>query len=220
MKKLFVFLTLAVCSLSLAAQEEIFEMEGDGVTPLDSDNRISIGPKVGINYASMNGLGDEYKLDPKGAIGFQGGLAANFHFGRRTSKSDGGTGLWGLQVEALFSQRTIKMEGSDDLKLSCLEVPILAQFYATPSLCIELGPTFSGTLSSSPDQLVSGDMAYKTGDLKAFDVMLTAGVGYKHKSGLTVGGRYNLGMSELAGNFEGKVSTFTVSVGYLFNLIK
>lgn len=218
MKKLFAFLTLAVCSLSLAAQEaDIFEIGDD---KLDSDNRISIGPKAGINFASMSGLGDEYKLDPKGAIGFQGGLAANFHFGRRTSKSDGGTGLWGIQVEALFSQRTIKTEGSDDLKFSCLEVPILAQFYATPSFCIELGPTFSGTLSSSPDQLECGDLAYKTGDLKAFDVMLTAGVGYKHKSGLTVGGRYNLGMSELAGNFEGKVSTFTVSVGYLFNLIK
>ena len=60
----------------------------------------------------------------------------------------------------------------------------------------------------------------KTGEIKALDVMLSAGVGYKHRSGFTASARYNLGMSELAGNFAGKVSTVSVSIGWLFKVVK
>ena len=184
---------------------------------IDSSYRINIGPKVGVNFATMSGLSDEFNLNPKSGLGFQGGLAANIHFGRRTERSEGGTGLFGIQVEAMYSQRTIKTD-IEDLKLSYFEVPILAQYYVMPELSIEVGPTIAGTLSSSPDEIKTGTMTISTGELKGFDVMLTAGVGYKHKSGFTASARYNLGMSELAGNFNGKVSTVSVSIGWMFSL--
>lgn len=215
MKKLLILLVMAVFTVNLAAQEE--EVVSDVI--LDSSYRINLGPKVGVNFSSMSGLSDEFALNPKSGLGFQGGLAANFHFGRRTPKSDGGTGLFGIQIEAMYSQRTIKTD-VDDLKLSYLEVPVLAQFYVMPELSIEIGPTIVGALSSSPDEIKSGNVFISTGELKGFDVMLTAGVGYKHRSGFTASARYNLGMSKLAGNFDGKVSTVTVSVGWLFSLIK
>lgn len=40
-----------------------------------------------------------------------------------------------------------------------------------------------------------------------FDVMLTAGVGYKHHSGFTASARYNLGMSKLTVILMVKVNT-------------
>lgn len=219
MKKKLLLLFLSVfCGVNLFAQELD-----------DSSYRISIGPKFGMNMASLSGLQDEYALNPSNGMGFHGGLAVNLHFGRRTEYAYGGTGLWGVQVEALYSQRTIKTD-FEDLKFNCLEVPVLAQYYILPSLCIEAGPTFVTTLSSSPDEIFIQrfedtptsitDLTIKTGEIKAFDVMLSAGVGYKHKSGFTASARYNLGMSELAGNFTGKVSTVSVSIGWLFNVVK
>ena len=180
MKKYFILLVMAVFSASLVAQEE--EIMSDEI--VDSSYRINLGPKVGVNFSSMSGLSDEFALNPKSSLGFQGGLAANIHFGRRTPKSNGGTGLFGIQVEAMYSQRTIKTD-VEDLKLSYFEVPILAQYYVMPELSIEIGPTIAGSLSSSPDEMKSGNVLISTGELKGFDVMLTAGVGYKHHSGFT-----------------------------------
>lgn len=231
MMKKFLLLVLAVIgTANLFAQRIIDDGKMvDGSVIIDPSFRISIGPKVGMNMANMSGLQDEFALNPSSGMGFQGGLAANIHFGRRTPKAKGGTGLWGVQVEALYSQRTIKTD-IEDLKFNSLEVPVLAQYYILPSLCIEAGPTFVTTLSSSPDEIFIQrfeetstsitDLTIKTGEIKAFDVMLSAGVGYKHKSGFTASARYNLGMSELAGNFTGKVSTVSVSIGWLFNVVK
>ena len=215
MRKFFILLVMTAFTVSLSAQEgEILEEN-----IIDSSYRINIGPKVGVNFATMSGLSDEFNLNPKSGLGFQGGLAANIHFGRRTERSEGGTGLFGIQVEAMYSQRTIKTD-IEDLKLSDFEVPILAQYYVMPELSIEVGPTIAGTLSSSPDEIKTGTMTISTGELKGFDVMLTAGVGYKHKSGSTASARSNLRMSELAGNFNGKVSTVSVSIGWMFSLVK
>lgn len=225
MKKILLLMLVVISTANTFAQFRKGYEDVDNDAPF----RISIGPKVGMNMASMSGLQDEFALNPSSGMGFQGGLAANIHFGRRTPKAKGGTGLWGVQVEALYSQRTIKTD-FEDLKFNCLEVPVLAQYYILPSLCIEAGPTFVTTLSSSPDEIFIQrfedtptsitDLTIKTGEIKAFDVMLSAGVGYKHKSGFTASARYNLGMSELAGNFAGKVSTVSVSIGWLFNVVK
>jgi hypothetical protein len=214
MKKYFILLVATVFAVSLFAQEE--EIIGDEI--IDSSYRINVGPKIGINFSSVSGL-TNFDLNPKSGLGFQGGLTANFHFGRRTPKSEGGTGLFGIQVEAMYSQRTIKTD-AEDVKLSYVEVPILAQFYLMRELSIEVGTTLAGPLSSSPDEMKVGNAHIFTGDLKGFDAMITAGIGYTHRSGFTASARYNLGMSELAGNFDGKVSTVTVSVGWLFSLVK
>ena len=215
MKKFFIFLVMAVVTANLSAQEEEVSYK-----IADSSYRINIGPKVGVNYATMSGLPSNFALNPKGGIGFQGGVAANVHFGRykNNAKSPGGTGPFGIQVEAMYSQRTIKTD-VEDLKLSAFEVPVLAQYFVIPELSIEVGPTITGIISSSPDKIKSGNVFISTGELKGLDVMLTAGIGYKHKSGFTASARYNLGMSKLASNFEGKVSTVAISIGWLFSLV-
>nr|WP_302828891.1 porin family protein [uncultured Bacteroides sp.] len=216
MKKFLFFLVMTAFAINLMAQEEEEVLQ---TSIVDSSYKIYLGAKAGVNFSSMSGLDESFGLNPKSGLGYQGGLAANVHFGRRTSKSPGGTGLFGIQVEAMYSQRIIKTD-IEDLKLSYFEVPILLQYYPMPSLSIEVGPTIVGSLSSSPDEIKTKNMTIATGELKGFDCMITAGVGYKHKSGFTASARYNLGMSELAGNFNGKVSTVTVAIGWMFSLNK
>ncbi len=195
----------------------------DEFTTIKRPLTISVGAKGGVNY-SFAGEPKEFDLGMKGGIGFQGGLAVNLHFSDKLDYTPSGTGRWGVQVEGLFAQRTLKTN-TDDIKMSCFAVPVLAQFYVSPSLAIEAGPTFTGVLSTSPKELVQGSA--ETGFLKigldkikGFDIMATVGVGYYHDSGFTASARFNLGNSNLAGNLESKVSSAEISVGYLFKIFK
>lgn len=227
-KKYFVLLVMAIAiTVDLSAQSvqvevdiddsDMFSDLGGGI---DSDNRIYLGLKAGANFSSMNGLSNDFNLYPENGIGFHAGLVTGVRFGRWTPKADGGSGRFGTQLEVLYSQRTINMDKNESLNFSCFEIPILAQYYVTRNIFIELGPTFAGVISASPDEIKSSNVTIATGEIKGFDVMLTGGVGYKHTSGFMASARYNYGMSELAENFTGKISTITISVGWIFNLNK
>jgi hypothetical protein len=219
MRKKFVLLVVsAICTLTSFAQEKERVPGIDPGNVLTRSYVISIGPKVGANLSTMSEL-DGMDLGFKSGIGFNGGIAANIHFGRRTESSKAGTGWFGIQMEALYSQRVVKSD-FDDIKLSYFEVPVLAQCYITPNISVEVGPTVAGTLSSSPDYIQSDNTSIATGEIKGFDVMLTAGLAYKHKGGFTASARYNIGTSDLAGNFPCKMNMLTISVGWLFSVVK
>lgn len=178
----------------------------------------SIGVKGGVNY-SFAGNPKGYDLGTKGAVGFQGGLAANIHFSDKKDYTPAGTGRWGVQLEALYSQRTLKTD-IEDIKMNCFAIPVLAQFYVTPSLTIEAGPTFTGVLSASPKTMEQRITSFGTEDIKGHDIMATIGIGYYHNIGITAGLRYNHGFSNLAKNYETKVSTIEFSIGYLFKVYR
>ena len=156
-------------------------------------------------------------------LGYQFGAAFNAHFGRRTEMSCGGTGWFGLQIEAMYSSRNIKL-GSTSFGTSCVEVPVLAQLYFTPSFALQAGATPVFVLKATPDELHFEGATYGTGEIKGSDVMITAGLAYKARlngnSALLIDARYNLGMSNLAGNFDTKVSSVMLSLSYLFNIVK
>ena len=114
----------------------------------------------------------------------------------------------------------ISKTNSEDIKLTYFEVPILLKFYVTPNLNIEVGPNICGSLSSSPDYIEDSNTRIATGDLKGFDLKVTAGVSYELKNGLYASLRYHLGTSDLAGNFPCKVSAASLTLGYKFNIFK
>jgi hypothetical protein len=178
---------------------------------------LSVGPKVGINY-SMAGDPDDLDLGIGGKMGFNAGLAVNFRFARPAGKPLGAE-LFGVEVEALYALHSLKTD-EDNLNMSAFEIPVLFQWYAFPSLFIEVGPTFTGVFSTSPKELQYNSVSYQTEKIKGYDVMLTVGLGYKHKSGFMANLRYNMGNSDLAGNFQTKVSTVSVGIGWLFNVVK
>ena len=106
------------------------------------------------------------------------------------------------------------------MNLSCIEVPVLVQVYPLTELGIEVGATIVKMLGFRPAVTQTDSAFIHTSQIKGGDVMLTAGICYKSSFGLLIDARYNMGSSPIAGNLETKVSTATLSVGYLINMIK
>lgn len=212
-KHLLLLLFAALCCNGLFAQEECED---------DRPLRIALGPKVGVGL-DMGSHSNLENLKFGVGFGYQVGAAFNAQFGRRTEMSCGGTGWFGLQIEAMYSGRNIKL-GSSRLGTSCIEVPVLAQLYFTPSLALQAGATAVMILSGKPDQLQYNGATFGTGEIKGKDVMVTAGIVYKarlnYNSALLIDARYNMGMSDLAGNFDTKISSVMLSLSYLFNIVK
>jgi len=226
MKKLFILCAISMMAMTATAQVTFAEDEtkqqeeetGFGTISDTRKNVVSLGITAGGNYSMMSKY-DPVDLGSRSGIGFQGGAAVNIHFGQRRG-ADAGTGPIGLQIEALYALHSIKTDLSDDIKLGYLEVPVLLKYYITPNVNIELGPTFCYILSKSPDVLEGTSTTVAIGELKGGDIKGTIGVSYQTKAGFYASARYNLGLSELAGNFPCKVSTVSVSIGYLFNIFK
>ena len=85
---------------------------------------------------------------------------------------------------------------------------------------MEAGATFAALMSSKPDVLKAGNVAIPIGELGGGDFMPTVGLGLKLKKGFMTDVRYNLGTSELAGDFPCKTNMITLSVGWMFNVVK
>lgn len=220
-KHVFFSLIAVLAAVGVSAQglEELPEENyriGGGV--VEKSFVLSVGPKLGINY-SMAGDPDLLSLGMGGSAGFDGGIAANIHFGRRKISSPSGTGWFGLQLEAQYSLRTLTTN-DDNLRLKGIVVPLLAQFYVHPNLCIEVGPTFYGGFGASPAAIKYDNIFFSTGELRGNDIMLTLGIGYKSRRGFTASVRYNMGNSNLAPNFTTKVSTISVGIGWMFSVVK
>lgn len=221
------FLTLAVAvgmAVSASAQgivpvddEVITSDEEVVISEVLKPYALSIGPKIGANY-SIAGDPDGMDLGISGNVGFSAGVAANLRFGRPAGRPFG-TERFGVQLEALYSMRSLKSD-VEDITMNCFEIPVLFQWYFVPTFAIEVGPTFTGAFSTSPKEFKYNNAVYQMDKVKAYDVMLSIGLNCKLKKGFTADLRYNLGNSDMAGNFKTKVSTISLGIGWLFNVIK
>ena len=218
LKKAFFTLTIIVGMAASVSAQGIVAVEDDSIPPtVLKPYALSIGPKVGANY-SIAGDPNVMDLGLSGNIGFSAGAAFNLRFSRPAGCPFGAE-RFGVQLEALYSQHSIKTD-LDDIALNCFEVPVLFQWYFVPNFAIEVGPTFTGAFSASPKEFKFNNAVYQIDKVKANDVMLSIGVNCKLKKGFTADLRYNLGNSDLAGNFNTKVSTISLGIGWLFNVIK
>ncbi len=221
------FLTLAVAvgmAVSASAQgivpvddEVITSDEEVVISEVLKPYALSIGPKIGANY-SIAGDPDGMDLGISGNVGFSAGVAANLRFGRPAGRPFG-TERFGVQLEALYSMRSLKSD-VEDITMNCFEIPVLFQWYFVPTFAIEVGPTFTGAFSTSPKEFKYNNAVYQMNKVKAYDVMLSIGLNCKLKNGFIADLRYNLGNSDMAGNFKTKVSTISLGIGWLFNVIK
>ncbi len=220
------FLILAVV-VGMAAS-----VSAQGIVPVDdavtADDEIiipevlksyafSIGPKIGANY-SIAGDPDGMDLGISGNVGFSAGVAANLRFCRPAGRPFG-TERFGVQLEALYSIHSLK-SNVENITMNSFEIPVLFQWYFVPTFAIEVGPTFTGAFSNSPKEFKYNNAVYQMDKMKAYDVMLSIGVNCKFKNGFTANLRYNMGNSDMAGNFQTKVSTISLGIGWLFNVIK
>lgn len=225
LKRAFLTLAAAVGMAASASAQGIVPVDDEVVTTDDEivitevlkPYALSIGPKIGANY-SIAGDPDGMDLGISGNVGFSAGVAANLRFSRPAGRPFG-TERFGVQLEALYSMRSLKSD-VENIKMNSFEIPVLFQWYFLPSFAVEVGPTFTGAFSTSPKEFKYNNAVYQMDKVKAYDVMLSIGVNCKLKSGFTANLRYNLGNSDMAGNFQTKVSTISIGIGWLFNVIK
>lgn len=182
--------------------------------------KISIGPTAGFGL-SKGTSSQIYDYNPKLGLSYRIGLAVNGHFGRRHrfGFGGGGTGWVGFEAEALYGSRIMK-EGRTQVRVNCVEVPLLGQVYPISKLGFELGLTMVKVLSYTPELTPANNTFLYTGQIKAWDVMLSIGACYKLPIGLMFSARYNIGTSDFAGNFDTKESTAVVSLTYLIHVLQ
>jgi hypothetical protein len=155
--------------------------------------KLEIGLKGGVNLATLNT--DNLSVDESNVTAFHGGGYALIKITK-----------FGIQPEALFSKR-----GTDKIDMAYLDVPVMLKFYLLGGLNLQAGPQF-GVLLNAEDE--NGDSV--KGILKGSDVSAALGAGWDLPFGLSVTGRYILGISDVNDSVGPSIkgSTYQFSVGY------
>lgn len=169
-----------------------------------SQVQFAVGLKAGPNFANLD------VKDPgatySNRTGWHGGAFVNLKFGKVA-----------IQPEVLFSQQGSKVKfNTDDLNsnFNYINIPVIVKLYTIAGINLQVGPQF-GFLTNDPKAVVDGqtvESAYKDSD-----VSVAMGVGWDLPFGLTVDGRYNLGLTkieEAEGVETTKNQVWQVSLGY------
>ncbi|MGO3183521.1 MAG: porin family protein [Aequorivita sp.] len=106
-------------------------------------------------------------------------------------------------------------------KADYIQVPLLAKFYIVEGLSVAAGPQFGFKVNEKIDHnssSTSNGGAINPVNIKTFDFQGTAGLEYKHNSGLFIQGRYSYGFSDVIKNSNSHyhTSVFSAGLGYMF----
>ncbi|MDR1556844.1 MAG: PorT family protein [Tannerellaceae bacterium] len=206
-QKRLIMLTLLMSAMCLASYAQ-----GEAPKQLKS----SFGVKAGMNLSTISNGDASIHFSPAMKADFHMGLLANLHFGYRDEGAPVGTGWFGLQPELLYSRQGFAVDG-EAIGFDYLTLPVMAKLYVTRNINIEAGPYLSYLLSTSPATTVIDDAEIPLSNLKSkTGIGVGIGAEYETRQGLTVGVRYNLGLSDMANNLQWKSNTLAVSVGWLF----
>lgn len=191
---------------------------------------LGIGLKGGLNFSSLSG---------SSSLSAAYASRTGYHFGAyfliKLTKI-------GIQPEVLFSKQgssfTLNSQNYSS-NYDYISIPIMVKFYVAAGLNLQAGPQFS-FLSSATGDVISSTGTVTTGqDLKnlvqSTDISAAVGLGWDLPFGLSISGRYNIGLSDInkltgtaspsvvsaMGTNEAKSQVIQVAVGYrIFKLGK
>jgi hypothetical protein len=174
-----------------------------------SQAEVSIGIKAGPNFANINtdaSASENYKS----RTGFHGGAFVLFKM----------TNI-GIQPELLFSQQGTKVEidgGDIEGNYNYFNIPVILKLYTVAGINLQVGPQFgfvAGGETKFTDQVSGITTTEDAKDtLKGSDFSLALGAGWDLPFGLSIDGRYNLGLSDISDNSSDfKNQVWQISVG-------
>ncbi|RYY93203.1 MAG: PorT family protein [Chitinophagaceae bacterium] len=166
-----------------------------------------LGIKAGLNIASLSSEGTN---DLKSRLGAHGGLLVHIHLGPQ----------FALQPEVLYSAQGAKQEfGNTEqvYKLDYLNVPFMLQYMFRNGFRIEAGPQVGLMLSAKQSDDEGTDDIKSS--FKQADFGVGFGLNYLSQTGFGIGGRYNLGVTNInkVGPGDVKNRVGQISVFYMFD---
>jgi len=175
---------------------------------------VSFGLKANFNLANLsfsNDIPDEIKIKSK--PGVSAGGFANISFSKSFS----------IQPELMYAMQGAKVTEAGGpaevtLNLDYITIPVMFQYKLASGFYAETGPQVGFLLSAKTK--AAGNSEDSKDEFKKTDFAWGLGLGYKMKSGLGFGARYNLGLSNIAkdgNNDEGaKNRAFQIGISYTF----
>lgn len=172
----------------------------------DNKTNFLFGIKAGLNGASLSegfGTGSNFK-DPGMKLGLAGGIFVHFPLGEK----------WGMQPELLYSSEGSLQEGkignvADNnfvtvftTKMNFLNIPFMFQYRGNQKgFYGEAGPQLGFLLTAKLNNKFPATGAAATTNVQTYfrgaAWSLGVGTGYNFSSGLGIGLRYNLGLTNI-----------------------
>jgi opacity protein-like surface antigen len=192
--------------------------------------QVKFGVKAGLNLSSLSdvkasaqGNSDDFLKSDGMTVGFHAGGFVNFSFGQYI----------GLQPELLFSMQGSKIDGDATATLDYINIPVLVDIKPFENFSVLVGPQIGfniyKSISGNGETLSGSDLdeyfeaALGKKPFQSFDFAAVVGVQYTFIEHLTVGARYNIGLtnafsfSESGVDVKGwKNNVIQVSVGWTF----
>jgi len=228
MKKFFVVAVAAVCALGVSAQRASDSSEFSFWDGGQTEQKIVIGPRVGLNVSSLS-VDNADLYNDKSKIGFNVGVALEIPIVRSFYVNSG----------LFYTTKGIKFEGSDwkeTWNAGYLEIPVYASyrlnFAEASQLQVNFGPYFAYGVNGKAKYEEDGETEKmdifgvskgneEKGGIKRFDCGLGVGLGYTFKH-IFLGLNYQFGLvnvfekEEWGSEAKAKNSNFSISVGYNF----
>jgi hypothetical protein len=173
-----------------------------------AQNPGRFGIKAGLNVANLK---VENFDNTDSRLGFHAGLLAHLHLSPQ----------WALQPEVVYSAEgaTFDFGGGEEAKIKndYINIPVMLQYMFDNGFRLEAGPQL-GLLVSSKIEDQDGNEEDADDSFKTTNVSIGFGLNYLTHSGFGVGGRYNLGVSNIAeGSGDTKGRVFQISLFYMFD---
>jgi Outer membrane protein beta-barrel domain len=170
--------------------------------------QTEFGVRAGANISNWNVSSSGSDLTTSSIAGLEAGLLADLHVSRSFS----------IQPEIIFSMYGSKIKSGGaavEYRANYLNIPVLAKYHLPQGVAFFAGPQL-GMLLSAKGKLDGEDKQDIKNLLTSTDVFAVIGVEYNSPIGVSVGLRYNHGLTNIyeqeAGNI--KNSSFGISFGY------
>lgn len=151
---------------------------------------ISIGPMIGGSYATLaNFKKVAPNLNPGYKLGFSGGVFVNYSIREH----------FGLTANVLYTRAGVKLDGSPNINLDYIQVPVLATYYFGNDLGkgairpkVFIGPSVNFQIGNNA---LNND-AFKTVDIGA-TVGAGLNIGLPKQHWINIDARFNRGFSKV-----------------------
>ena len=175
------------------------------ITESLSQNRTSLGVKVGVNFTGFHTGTSTYT----GEFGLNAGLIVDHKI----------SNLLSIQPELIFNEKAgnYTISGNDMViratsKVKYIDIPIMAKINILESINFQLGPQVGFLVAEKTEY--NSDVIETAP--KVLDLALNGGFGYQPKRNIFLQARYSYGVKEIFENENYKNSVISLSIGYKF----